>query len=188
MNGKFRWIIKMISAFGLLGLAACAMVPAMGGSGATGATATQEIHGMVASPVPTEALPTPEVSTAVVSGTAVVVSPGPTETPAPQPTRGPDQQLVITLASDNQTYHLKVGQRFLVNLGMDTYNWDVTIADQSIASRVIGVMVIRGAQGLYEARAPGTTTLTATGDPLCRQSKPACMMPSRMVRVTLIVE
>jgi len=35
-----------------------------------------------------------------------------------------------------------------------------------------------GAQGIYLAHKPGTVTMTATGDPACRQSKPACMMPS----------
>lgn len=183
MNGKFGWMIKVVSMLGLVLVAGCGIVPATGGSGAAVATET---------PFPTAAYTqvplATQLSTAVVSGTAVPVFPGSTETAAPQATLGPDQQLVITQDSDNQTYHLKVGQRFLVNLGMDTFDWNVQIADQTVASLVIGVMVIRGAQGLYEARAPGTTTLTATGDPLCRQSKPACMMPSRVVKVTLVVE
>jgi hypothetical protein len=95
---------------------------------------------------------------------------------------------VITPESAGKTYHLKVGDRFLVNLGMDMFDWNEEVADQNVVSRVIGITVIRGAQGVYEARAPGTTTLTATGDPLCRQSQPPCMMPSRMVSVTLVVE
>jgi len=40
------------------------------------------------------------------------------------------------------------------------------------------VMVIRGAQGLYEGRKEGEATLNAIGDPLCRTSTPACAVPS----------
>jgi hypothetical protein len=92
----------------------------------------------------------------------------------------------ITLADQGKTIQLKVGQRFLLNLGAD-YNWNPVVADQRVVSRVIGVMVIRGAQGLYEAHAAGTTRLTADGEPACRQARPACAMPSRLFEVTLVV-
>jgi hypothetical protein len=46
-------------------------------------------------------------------------------------------------------------------------DWTATVADQSVVSRVIGVLVIQGAQGIYEARAPGTTVLSAIGSPHC---------------------
>jgi hypothetical protein len=46
-------------------------------------------------------------------------------------------------------------------------DWAVTVADQSVVSRVVGVLVIQGAQGIYEARAPGTTVLSAIGSPHC---------------------
>jgi hypothetical protein len=47
--------------------------------------------------------------------------------------------------------------------------------------------VIVGAQGVYEAKAPGKTTLTATGDPACRRATPACAAPSRLFTLTLEV-
>ena len=50
--------------------------------------------------------------------------------------------------------------------------------DTSVISRVINIAVVKGAQGVYSTHQAGTATLTATGDPLCRQSKPACMLPS----------
>ncbi len=122
-----------------------------------------------------------------------------TSTPVQQPTNPPavtvsataaapaGQGPNVTLADAGKTITLKVGQRFLLDLG-ESYNWTPVIADQSIVSRVIGILVIRGAQGIYEARAPGTTKLTVTGEPTCRNAKPLCAMPDFLFEVTLVVE
>ena len=79
-----------------------------------------------------------------------------------------------------------VGERFLLNLG-EGYTWDVGISDETVVSRVRNITVIRGAEGVYEALQPGTTTLSAVGDPTCRQSKPPCGMPTTLFTVTLVV-
>lgn len=132
----------------------------------------------------------PIVVTAVSGGTslpATVIAPPPilpTEggpSPSPPPADG------VTLADNNETFTMQVGDIFLLNLGMDIYDWSVDVDNQDVLGRVPNVMVIRGAQGLYRAHAPGTAALTATGDPRCRQSKPACMMPSILFRITVIV-
>jgi hypothetical protein len=197
MKIKWNWIAKIGVAAALLALTACAMVPATGGSGAV-TTTTQAAPPPAATEVPptmapTEAFPTPEISTAVaVSGTAISVLPGATQEAIPT-TTGPQPGLVdgtlnITQASQGQTYHIKVGDRVFIYLGDDIYNWEVQITDMNVLSRVMGVMVIKGAQGLYDAKAPGTTQILANGDPLCRQSKPACMLPNRLISVTVIVD
>jgi len=93
----------------------------------------------------------------------------------------------ITLDNEGETIALRQGERFLLKLG-EEYSWTVTVADQTILSRVVNVMVVRGAQGLYEARGTGTTTLTATGDPVCRQSQPPCTMPSRVFQINVEVQ
>ena len=92
----------------------------------------------------------------------------------------------MTLADDGTTVTLAVGERFLLNLGSE-FDWSVSIADSAIVDRVRNVSVIAGAQGLYEARAPGRTTLSATGDPPCRKSTPPCAAPSRLFGVDLVV-
>jgi photosystem II stability/assembly factor-like uncharacterized protein len=51
----------------------------------------------------------------------------------------------------------------------------------------VNVLVIRGAQGLYKGNQPGQTTLTASGDPLCRQSTPPCAQPSLNFQITVDV-
>lgn len=100
----------------------------------------------------------------------------------PIPTNG------ITLADNGKTIALHPGDTFLLNLGMDSFDWTVDIDDQNVLSRVKGVMVTRGAQGIYEAHGPGQAMLTATGNPLCRNSVPACEMPSIMFSITVIVQ
>ena len=67
------------------------------------------------------------------------------------------------------------------------YTWEVEISDPNVVSRVTNITVIRGAQGVYEGLQPGTTTLSATGDPVCRQTKPPCAMPTTLFTVTLVV-
>jgi hypothetical protein len=118
-------------------------------------------------------------------GPTATVPPAGRPSPAPgtaEPAAAPD----VTLADDGRTITLTVGQRFLLNLGAD-YTWTVTLDDQAVVSRVVGVLVIRGAQGLYEARQSGQATLTATGDPVCRGATPPCAAPSRQFRVEIVV-
>jgi hypothetical protein len=94
----------------------------------------------------------------------------------------------ITLSDNGKTFLVHPGDSFLLNLGMDTFDWTVTIDNQNVISRERNVMPIRGAQGVYQAAATGQAVLSAEGDPLCRNSTPACMMPSLIFRVTVIVQ
>jgi hypothetical protein len=93
----------------------------------------------------------------------------------------------ITLANDGETITLHVDEQFLLKLGEEC-DWTVTVADQSIVSRVVNITVVRGAQGVYEAHKAGSTTLTATGDPVCRQLQPPCAMPSRLFQINMVVQ
>jgi hypothetical protein len=92
----------------------------------------------------------------------------------------------ITLADDGKTFTLQVDETFLLNFG-EGYDWNISIDDQTIISREVNVMVIRGAQGIYKAHKPGRATLTAVGDPPCRQSVPPCAAPSRLFRLNVVV-
>ena len=91
--------------------------------------------------------------------------------------KSPATSTTVTLSDNNRTINLKVGDSFLLNLG-DTYNWRISVSPPGIISRRVNVMVIRGAQGIYDAISPGTTTLSAVGDPFCLSAKPPCAMPS----------
>jgi hypothetical protein len=94
----------------------------------------------------------------------------------------------ITLADNGKTFILHPGEGFLLNLGIDTFDWAVDIDHQNVLSRVMNVMVPRGAQGIYQAVSLGQAVLTAVGDPLCRKSVPACGAPSILFRITVIVQ
>lgn len=112
--------------------------------------------------------------------------PGPaTENAGDTPAAPPNS---ITLADNGSALTMDVGQRFLLNLGMDTFEWSVDTDNQDVLSRVKNVMVIRGAQGMYEAVGRGNAVLTAQGDPLCRSSTPPCMMPSILFRINVTVQ
>ncbi len=108
--------------------------------------------------------------------------PAATETPSGIPSTN---ALVVTLQNDGQTIHLKNGQSFLLKLGVDD-SWTVTLSDPSVVSRIPNILVIRGAQGVYLAHKPGTTTMTAVGKPVCNPGE-VCPMLEIAFRVTLVV-
>ena len=91
----------------------------------------------------------------------------------------------ITLEDNGKSISLKTGQSFLLKLGED-FEWTVEIDNQDVVSRALNIMVIRGAQGVYEAHAPGHAILTAVGDPPCLHSEPPCRMHS--ILFTLDIE
>ncbi|VVB87279.1 Uncharacterised protein [uncultured archaeon] len=93
---------------------------------------------------------------------------------------------IITLDDDGKTITLQVNESFLLKLG-EGYDWNITIDDQTVLSRVVNVLVIRGAQGIYEAHKLGRATLTAVGDPPCRKAKPPCAAPSRLFSLNVVV-
>lgn len=123
-------------------------------------------------------------ATAIISEPASEISPEPPAAATAVPVAG--EQKTITLDDQGETIQLVVGERFLLNLG-EGYTWDVGVSDETVVSRVRNITVIRGAQGVYEALQPGTATLSAVGDPACRQAKPPCGMPSTLFTVTLVV-
>lgn len=133
---------------------------------------------------------TPEVvQSAPEVSTSVALNSLPTQvTETPVPGGNPLPEGGITLADKGKTFKLKAGDSFLLNLGTDKYNWTVTVDNESVLHLKMGVMVIKGAQGIYDALAPGTVTLSATGDPLCLKSKPACAMPSILFTITIIMQ
>jgi basic membrane lipoprotein Med (substrate-binding protein (PBP1-ABC) superfamily) len=132
------------------------------------------------------------ISTLILSA-CMQILPTPVSTATPEPTKPvptatvPGDSKTITLDDQGKTIHLAVGDSFLLKLGED-YTWDVQISDQSVVSRVKNIMVIRGAQGVYDALVIGTTTLTATGNPVCLQEQPPCGRPSILFSITIEVK
>ncbi len=150
------------SGFVLLGLFFLAACAGSVNASASTSTPTSQSLGNIATPISSQATPT-------VPGSGSPGEPG-----------------QVTLADNGLTIPLTVGQSFLLNLGPE-YNWTVTVDDPAILSREVNVLVIRGAQGIYKANAPGETGLTADGDPACLQDSPPCLAPSKVFTLKVMV-
>jgi hypothetical protein len=142
-------------------------------------------------PVLTETAAAPPMPSETVAGRLLVITsvsePPVITTLIPRPTVNSGDSRIVTLDDNNTSISMHVGERFLLKLG-EIYNWEVISSDPNVLSRVVNIMVIRGAQGLYEAHRAGQVELTAVGDPFCRSTKPACMMPSLLFKINVKVE
>ncbi len=87
----------------------------------------------------------------------------------------PSERHVLTLSDNHATIQMHVGDRVMLRLGQG-YLWTSSSSDASVLARVNENT--SSTQGTYEAKAAGQAELTATGDPRCRLSAPACMIPS----------
>jgi hypothetical protein len=108
----------------------------------------------------------------------LVVEPGPQAIPAGG----------ITLEDNKMTFSMHPGERFQVVLGLAGYDWVVEPVDQSVLAGVENKATSGGSLGMYEAIGSGQAVLTATGNPRCRNSKPACAAPSYLFEVIIIVK
>lgn len=131
------------------------------------------------------------IFTILVLGTLIVSACAPIQTvmstPSAYPYPSTEGQKIVTLEDQGKTITLVTGESFLLELG-DAYTWKINLSDQSVVSPAKDLVVTPGVQGVYEALKAGTATLAATGDPLCRQSKPACGMPSIQFEITIVVK
>jgi hypothetical protein len=115
---------------------------------------------------------------AVAGGPAVTVLPAPMRTSTPVVLVSPAE---VTLAANGGTVLLRVGERIRLALG-PPLEWTPAVGDPAVLRRVGDA-----GQGVYEAVRPGRTELTAVGDPPCRRARPACMAPSLLFRVHVLV-
>jgi hypothetical protein len=153
--------------------------------GCVGAGSPSGGGGPVASPPPGSAILPPAPSAVATPVATPAVTTVPIRTPIPSAGQPAAAPLVVTAADNGTTLHLAVGQQLLLDLG-SAVDWAVTVADQRVVGRVIGVLVIRGAQGIYEARTAGTTLLSAIGSPPC-PSGGACPLFRLGFRLTIVV-
>lgn len=130
---------------------------------------------------------TPVISTAIIIPALPTLTPSLVLTESLPPNDNPIPKGGITLRDGGKTFSMRIGDSFLLNLGSAAYEWNVTVDNENVISLKKGVLVIQGAQGIFQALALGTATLSASGDPFCLKSKPACAMPSILFTVTLVV-
>ncbi|HZT12231.1 MAG TPA: hypothetical protein VFA29_05500 [Candidatus Baltobacteraceae bacterium] len=90
----------------------------------------------------------------------------------------------LSRAEDGQTIVAHVGDD--VTIGMhDPYIYNVELAPQSLLVIHPGVMWVRGVQGVYTAKAPGTVSVTVTPRPGVNPAPPPAL--SQPVRFTVVI-
>jgi len=97
-----------------------------------------------------------------------------------------NEPTTITQENNDQTIELNVGDTFLLKLG-EEYMWNVEIDNDDVVSRVKNIAIIRGAQGVYEAKMHGSAILSAAGDLPCREEVPPCMAPTILFKIQISV-
>jgi hypothetical protein len=95
--------------------------------------------------------------------------------------------LVVTLDDAGKPINLRVGDRFLLFLLKDVYEFSPVVLDETIIRKVTDVD-FPGSQGVFEALRTGNTKLAATGELPCAKVRPACLAPALFVEFTVIVE
>ena len=169
---KVRSLIPIFIGFYLIGslLVACAAPPASAPQANPSATPDSQQNQAM----------TPIVGTAVEGGSQGQLA------ATDLPPSIIDGNQAITMADNGKTLTLQPGQRFVLMLG-EGYDWNLNITNPAVVSQVMGLMPVRGSQGVFEAHQAGQTVLTASGDPLCRSAQPPCMMPSIVFEITIVV-
>lgn len=92
----------------------------------------------------------------------------------------------LTLADNGSTLTIPVGDSVELKLGTDRDWSNVAVSDVTILHRP-PVLLVRDVQGLWNAAAPGSATITATGDLPCRSATPPCAAPSIQFQTTVNV-
>lgn len=93
---------------------------------------------------------------------------------------------IITRADTGKTITLARDARFVIQMGSDL-NWTIAFDPSGIISRVANSTTADGIQGVYSADVSGTTTLHATGAPICKPGY-ACPQFLVAVPVTIVVQ
>lgn len=94
----------------------------------------------------------------------------------------------LTQAEYRAAVVMTVGDTVALKLGEAPPEWEVTVTDEAVLSRVIGITVVRGAQGVWEAKAPGTATVRAVGWFPCQRHVPQCKIASPVWEATVLVQ
>jgi hypothetical protein len=90
----------------------------------------------------------------------------------------------VSSSANNTTVHLAKGEKFALQLGTGL-NWNLAFSPVGILSYVPST-TSSSTQGVYVADAAGTTTMHATGVPICKAGQ-ACPMFLAVSTITFVV-
>jgi hypothetical protein len=74
-----------------------------------------------------------------------------------------------------KTITLSVGEKVMLLLKRDNFEWMPSVQDPAILLKVEDPTLVPGAQGIYQAQRTGKTALNAVGELPCSKLKPPCL-------------
>ncbi len=92
----------------------------------------------------------------------------------------------LTLADNGTTVAVAIGDRVELRLDVNL-TWNVSVSNPGVLRRPPGIALVREVQGLWDAIAPGSATISATGDAPCRLVTPPCAVPTLLFSATVAV-
>ncbi len=105
----------------------------------------------------------------------------------PPPNHPSTDRATPARGNDDRTLTVHMGENFSLDLDAG-YLWNFTIDNPAIVTRTVDSATGKPTLDQFNARQSGTATITASGDLPCRQSKPPCMAPTRMIQTKIIVQ
>ena len=148
-RGTLRLLLKLLAVF-LLGAAAYILL----------VYAMSQATSSVPKPIPPSAVPPVATSTTSITTSTTTTS---VATTTPDWEKG---MQVLTQGNNNMVVHLALNERFVIQLG-SSLKWSFAFDPSTGITRVTNSTTADGIQGIYEAEKVGTTTLRATGAPIC---------------------
>ena len=96
----------------------------------------------------------------------------------------------IILLDDNlKTIPVSVGEKFLLLLNREPYEWTPSVQDSSILQKIQDAPLMKGAQGIFQAQRQGTTQLSAIGEIPCNRAERPCLPSSaELFTVDIVVQ
>lgn len=92
----------------------------------------------------------------------------------------------LTLADNGTMIAIPAGDRVELRLDVNL-NWTVSVSNGNVLRRPPGIALVREVQGLWDAIALGSATISASGDAPCRLSTPPCLVPTILFSATVNV-
>jgi hypothetical protein len=93
----------------------------------------------------------------------------------------------VTIEDGGKTIVLRVGERFLLALKKDNFEWVASVQDPAVLKKVDDADLVPGAQGIFEAQRVGQTGVDALGEFPCSKLTPPCNLPSLRVDFNFVV-
>jgi hypothetical protein len=95
----------------------------------------------------------------------------------------------IVIDDNSKIITLTVGENVMLLLNKEPYEWTPSVLDSSIFQKVQDPPLMKGAQGIFQAKRPGTTELRAIGEIPCNRAEHPCLPSSALLfAVTIVVQ